>query len=259
MTTPDAPHGTDGRLLERSPLARVLVQIRWPELANFNLDEVSAAMGRRLGDVYPLVSRQAEVQVTFSISGPREQENGYITRFSSASEEWTVSIGNSFVALDTSVYQGHGDLIERLKVVLTALNESATIPFATRIGYRYTNRVVGEEDLSRLSEHFSPSVLGGMGTVAEDRELVHTITESVYRIETSFLLVRSAQVGPNESIDPTLPPLDRKSWILDIDAYDESRSPFTPDAIADRCSDLAGIGSEQFRSVVTESFYGRYS
>lgn len=255
-----SPHSHfSGIPLEKAPLVRVLAQIRWPELANFNLDEVSAAMGRRLGEEYPLVSRHAEMQVTFSPAGLREQANGYITRFSSAEENWTVSIGNSFIALETSNYSDHRDFIERLQVVLASLKESATIPFTTRIGYRYTNRVVGEDDLAHLSERFSASVLGGMGVAPQGSELVHTITESVYRVEAAFLLVRSAQVGPNESIDPTLAPVSETSWILDLDAYDESRFQFVPDVVAHRCQSLATIASGQFHSLTTDSFYERYA
>lgn len=216
-------------------------------------------MGRRLGDLYPLVSRQAEMQVTFTPAGLREQENGFIKKFASADEDWNVSIGGNFVALDTSAYVGHEDFLARLTPVLVALSESATIPFISRIGYRYTNRVVGDEDLANLEDRFKPTVLGGLGAAPDGGELVHSITESVYRLKEAFLLVRSAQVGPNESIDPTLPPVDQKSWILDLDAYVESRSSSEPNSVLERCRGLSSIASDQFRSVVTDSFYERYA
>lgn len=247
------------RQLKRAPLARVLAQVRWPELANFSLDEVSERMGRRLGDAYPLVARQGELQVTITAAGLQQHESGYIVRFSSADENWNVSVGRSFLALDTSQYEGHDAFLERFRDVLGVLLDTASIPFVNRLGYRYTNRVVGDDDLENLEERFHPSVLGGLGVAPDGSELVHSITESVYRRDQSFLLVRSAQVGPNESTDPTLAAVDSKSWILDIDAYTEARVPAVPDEILKQSRALSATASEQFHSLVTEPFYERYA
>lgn len=259
MNTLNATPGSGDDLLEHAPLARVLIQVRWPDLANFNLDEVSAGIGRRLGDDYPLVSRQAEMQVTFSPAGPQQQESGYNFRFSTPGEDWTISVGRNFLALETTAYAGHKDFFTHLRPVLQALHESASIPFTSRIGYRYTNRVVGSADLKSLDQHFVPAVLGGLGAAPQGGSLVHSITESVYRLDETFLLVRSAQVGPNESIDPTLPPVGEKSWILDLDAYVESKSGADPESIIKRCQNLSSIASSQFHSVVTKEFYERYA
>lgn len=216
-------------------------------------------MAQQLSDPYPLKRRDAELQVVFTPAGPQQQTNGFVHRFTSAMDDWTLSLGESFLAIETSAYKGHEDFVTRLRVALSALQNSASIPVVNRIGYRYTNRIVGEEDLIHLGERFTPSVLGGVGDAPEGSDLVHSITESVYRIGEAFLLVRSAQVGENESIDPTLAPVGERSWILDFDAYDESRTPFSPDSVSSRASELSSIASGQFRSVTTTAFFERYA
>lgn len=247
-------------LLSEAPLARVLVQVRWPELSNFDLENVAVTMARRLSDTFPLKRRDSEVQLVFTPAGPQQQANGFVHRLTSAAGDWAISVGESFIALETSAYQGHDDFIDRLRSALEALVESAKIPVVARIGYRYTNRITGADDLARLSERFKPSVLGGVGDAPEGSALVHSITESVYRLDTASLLVRSAQVGENESIDPTLAPVSEKSWILDLDAYDESpRVGFTVDAVCERAKELATIASAQFHAVTTAEFTKRYA
>ncbi|WP_251450888.1 TIGR04255 family protein [Microbacterium sp. Marseille-Q6648] len=246
-------------LLTQAPLARVLVQVRWPELSSFDLESVATAMARQLSDSFPLKRREPEVQLVFTPAGPQQQANGFVHRLTSAADDWTISLGASFIALETSAYQGHGAFVARLRSALLALNESAKIPVITRIGYRYTNRIVGADDLARLSERFAPSVLGGLGDAPKGSVLVHTITESVYRFDNTSLLVRSAQVGANESIDPTLAPVKEMSWILDLDAYDESRVAFAVDSICERAEHLSGIASGQFHALTTEEFTKRYA
>lgn len=259
MTTRTTPQTDVPALLTQAPLARVLVQVRWPELSNFDLENVAATMARQLSDTFPLKRRDSEVQLVFTPAGPQQQANGFVHRLTSAADDWTISVGGSFIALETSAYKGHEDFIARLRDALAALDESAKIPVVTRIGYRYTNRIVGAEDLARLSQRFAPSVLGGLGDAPAGSILVHSITESVYRFDPATLLVRSAQVGANESIDPTLAPVPENSWILDLDAYDESRIVFTVDSICERARDLSAIASAQFHALTTEEFTKRYA
>lgn len=259
MTIQDSPTSQARKLLSDAPLARVLVQVRWPELTDFRLEDVANGMARQLGSEYPLRRRDAELQVMFTPAGPQQQSNGFVHRFASAAEDWTVSIGSSFLAIETNGYKGHEELIERLSKALTALEENSSIPIINRVGYRYTNRIVGENDLARLNERFSPSVLGAIGTAPEGYDLAHSITESVYKVDSSFLLVRSAQVGANETIDQTLAPVAEKSWILDLDAYDESRIEFRVSAVAEMATKLSGVASNHFHSLTTQKFRERYA
>lgn len=247
------------RVLANAPLIRVLCQVRWPELANFSLDETSKSLARRLGDIYPLLTKQTEMAVMLTPAGIKQQDAGYISRFATPDGKWVVSVGNTFVALETSAYPGHTVFINRLRAILDALRESASIPFWNRLGYRYTNRIVGEEELSHLSERFEPSVLGGATSTPPHHELVHSITESVYRVNSDLVLVRSARVGPGQSIDPSLPGVDSPSWILDLDAYHEGNAEaFSPSEIVARATELAEIAHKQFSAVVKDEFYVRY-
>nr|WP_281063490.1 TIGR04255 family protein [Brevibacterium permense] len=245
--------------MKNPPLARVLAQVRWPDLTAFDLDQVVARIVDDLGSVYPFKREETEFEVVVNQSGGvQEQSRGRIVRFFSGDERWSLAVGLNFIALESTDYTNHGDFVARLLAGLDIVNECATIPRFSRIGYRYTNRIVGQTDLSSLEEHFVPAVLGGHSVSPRRADLVHSMTESVYRVESSFLLVRSARLGEGQSIDPTLSPVDEPSWILDLDAYEEGRLDSERGAVQTQLYRLSGIASNHFGDVVTERFYERY-
>lgn len=254
MDTRPPPVSNSSQILSRAPLARVLLQVRWPELAAFDMAAASTSLRAALGTKYPVFAREAELQVTFGPNGPSQSESGFVDRFSTAMDDWRVSLGRNFIAVETSEYNGHEDFLEKSREVLMALDGTGQIPAISRIGYRYTNRLVGKDDLQSLRDWFDASVLGGIGQVSEENELVHSLTESVYRFDSFFMLVRSARIAPNESIDPSIPPVSDSSWVLDIDSYEESRAQFDVDRILERAAVLSKAGSGQFRSAATEEF-----
>ena len=246
--------------LSRSPLVRVLAQVRWPELGGFNIDIVASDVGRGLADEFPLVAKQNENQVVLTPDGVHQQTTGVIHRFTSIDDAWTVSLGKTFVALETIAYAGHDDFISRLERVLSVLSATASIPRWSRIGYRYTNRLVGADDLAALQDYFLPSVLGGLPAAGDKFELIHSITESVYRVDDSTLLVRSARLGAGASIDPTLPPVEGDSWVLDLDGFDEANSVqlFSPEVVARRANELSRVAYAHFRTVIQDRFIERF-
>ncbi|MBF4623087.1 TIGR04255 family protein [Clavibacter sp. VKM Ac-2872] len=254
-----ADHSTKrGFRLSKAPLVRVLAQIRWHQLAGYDVDTVAKALSARLAKEYPLVTRNHEAELTITPEGIQQQAGTPVHRLSSLNEEWIVNLGETFLSLETTAYKSHEDFVARLSVITTALNEVYYIPFWTRFGYRYTNRIDQEFDLDRINEYFNASVLGGLA-LDQGGELVHSISESVYKQGDVFLLVRSARLPKNASIDPSLPAVNTPSWSLDLDAYEENKSPeFTTESIAAKATELARVGYYHFRAVITDEFVARF-
>lgn len=262
MDVKEASGSEDGSpvRLSQSPLVRVLTQVRWPELGGFNVDAVAAAVGVGLAEDYPLVAKENENQVILTPEGMHQQVTGVIHRFTSIDEAWTVSLGKTFLGLDSTAYTDHADFVARLEKVLVVLASASSIPKWSRIGYRYTNRLIGDNDLNSLEDYFEPSVLGGLPSASDDIALVHSISESLYRVDGAMLLARSARLGPGASIDPTLPPVEGDSWVLDLDAFEEASSvqPFTPESVAARAGELSRVAYKHFNSVIKNGFIERF-
>ncbi len=245
--------------LEHAPLARVLCQARWPQVSGFQPAIVADRLADAIGDAYPVREDQQELQVTITPQGVTSGVGGTLFRFLSKDRSWAATLHESFLALETSRYIDHRDFITRFGVVFDSLLAAVPrLPYIARLGYRYTNRIVEADDLERLAEYFVPGILGSL---AEGRppNLVHSINESVYRDGEHFLQVRSAMVGPNAAIEPTLPPVDSPSWVLDLDAYDEGpMSGYSVDNVRGQATELADRARLHFRSLITPAFEERF-
>lgn len=247
-----------GHRLSRAPLARVLCQVRWPLLSKFDLDLTADELSRAIGDAFPLRDAQQELQFTLGPSGVSQQSIGTIHRFQSADRGWTVSLGSQFLSLETTRYDGHADFIQRLGVAMTALTHAASIPFLIRVGYRYTNRLTGSADLDRLGAFFVEGVLGGLAQ-GDTSQLLRTVTESVYSSEGSdYLLVRSALLEPQMALEPTLPPAEEKSWILDLDSFREDPDGLPVEALPEVATQLSATATGHFWSVIKDDFIERF-
>lgn len=250
--------GNAGRPLSRAPLARVLCQIRWNQLSKFELNDVADHVAQIIGDDYPLRDAQQELEFVVSPSGVTQQTAGTIHRFQTADRAWTISLGQQFLAVDTTKYEGHEDFVKRLMSAFSALTRTVTIPFLTRVGYRYVNQLAEATDVESLRDMFVEGVLGGLAQ-GDARELRRTVSESVYSADGSnFLLVRSALLEPRMVLEPTLPPVDGKSWILDLDSYREDAKGIPLEGLAQLATDLSERAAKHFRSVITNEFTRRF-
>lgn len=254
--------GSQGHLrLGKAPLVRVLCQIRWQTFSTFDPEQVIHQMGIDLADKYPVSSRGQEYQVVLTPDGIEQGTGESLYRLSSADGTWNITLAKTFVSLETTKYAGHLDFIQRLGEITKALTSAFKIPTWLRIGYRYTNRISGDKDLSQLSTYFNyPSVLGGEGWKPEGTDLLQSITESVYKKDEATVLVRSASLAPGATVDPTLEPVDEPSWILDLDAsFDvEPGFPLQSADITSKAEMLSEACYGLFDGLVSKQFVERF-
>lgn len=242
-----------------SPLIRVLSQIRWPVLSGFAPDRVADTLaGQEFGKTYPLRERAQESQFLLTPDGVTQQVGGVLHRFASGDGTWAVTLAATFVAVETSAYKSHDDFIPRLASVVGQLKGHLPLQRWDRFGYRYTNRITDEDDLSELTRLFDPSVVGTVGLDFPD-DIVHTVGETVYQGEDASLLVKSAYLPPNASIDPTIPPAPQRTWLLDLDAFATGPSSAFSDAeIQQQAALLSKKAHGFFAKVTTDDFRNRF-
>lgn len=262
MTGADAQRGSSKvpLKLSKSPLVRVLCQIRWPELAAFDAAAVSSDLGKLISSSYPLLSKDQEQGITVSPDGAVQTTSGQIFRYSSVDGSWKVALGATFLAIETSKYSNHDEFIARLADLVGSLLTVASIPVYGRIGYRYTNRLSEPADLESLTEYFHPSVLGGLVSQNDSFSLRHSICESLFSVDdAAMLLVRSAWLRNGGTVDPTLPPVEGDSWVLDLDAFDETAYvSFDTETVSERASQLAKVAYTHFTAAIKEPFIERF-
>lgn len=244
--------------LTRSPLVRALAQVRFPRLVAMsaqNIDATISLVVEKLKDGYPILGEQREAQVTLTPDGVSQTPGARLWQLRSPDDAWQVTLGETFVSLDTKAYTSRADFTRRLAAVLAGIAETIAPPFAERLGVRYTNRIENSVLLLRLEELVRPEVLGGVAVPRpEGVVLAHTMSESLYKIDSRMLHARWGLLPPGAVIDPALPPSADSSWILDLDSFTQDRSPFDASMLASAAEELASAAYRYFRWVVTEEF-----
>ena len=149
--------------LPQAPLVRTLVQIRFPTFAAFATDQdrVANRLATALGDEYPRFDAGHEVALMLTPEGVTQgQGKAPLWRFTSADTKWQVSLGPTFLSLETSNYHRRSHFVSRLTEVWAAFVGIARPPVIDRVGVRYVNQVTDPEQLSRLATMLRPEVLG---------------------------------------------------------------------------------------------------
>lgn len=240
--------------LSNAPLDRVLCQVRWPELTGFmqRFDSIAENLSSALANDYPLFAKMHEANFVFGPNGVAPQPGTFVYQWSSADASWSVHFAPTFITVETSEYTNKEDLLGRLRKILVAAQECASIPVYSRIGYRYTNRVSTGADINNL---IKPEVRGGGAVPVRDGAcVVQSVTETLYSVDQDKLLARWAQLPPGATVDPAIPPLPSESWVLDLDSFTETTAAFDPEVITKAALRLAKRGYAFFNWSVTPQF-----
>jgi len=180
-------------IYKHNPLVSVICQLRFP--LDLRIDvTMPAEFQQQIRANFPIAHEDSDgqgLQVAEDISQhfPQELLDVLSTRinrrflFSSRDRTWTITLTNSFVALETNNYVGWEDFRQNLQLMLNAITQTYQVNFFTRIGLRYQNvidrTVLGLEN-SPCNALVSDLVLGPLATSES--------SESVYEHNGTFLI-----------------------------------------------------------------------
>lgn len=259
-SSPFTGEPVEERSLSAAPLPLVLSQVRWPQITEMvdNIDEIAKSFGAALSSEYPLSEHHQEMQIQVSPLGVTQVPGETVYQWSDAQGEWIISLSKLFLTLQTKKYTSRSDFSARLEKVLAELLSIVKIPVLDRIGFRYINRIEAP-DLPKLPELIRPEVLGGSMIAFSDHvRILHTVTETLYSVGDSRLLVKSAKLPAGGTLDPTVPPVPAESWVLDLDASSEGRIPLEPSVAGEKSRELSSMAYDFFRWAVTENFLDHF-
>lgn len=228
-------------------------------MSGFAVDSVADELATRIGKDYPLREKGQEVGFVLTPEGVTQQAGNVLHRFLDANKQWTVTLAATFVTLETTAYRSHEDFIPRLVAVVRELKDYLPLQRWDRFGYRYTNRFSDEPDLTALSELFDSAVLGTLALQSED-SILHSVAETVYKGSDASLLVKTAFLPPNASVEVTIPPVPTRAWMLDLDAFADGPSvAFDEVAIDEQANILAKKAHDFFEKVITDAYRSRFA
>jgi uncharacterized protein (TIGR04255 family) len=240
--------------LARSPLARVLAQVRFSSVLKIDSKEGVAPLQEELRANYPLleqmVSQQLRIDMTPGGGGIQPVVNN-VWRFSDAEHGLVLSLTSDALTLEARHYPGRATFLDRWADALSRVERVFAPGLALRTGTRYLNRLAGES-LERLPDWVRPNLIG----VAQPELREHVtqaISEANLKVEEGDLLLRWGVIPANATIDPgLLEPASTWSWILDIDVSSGQQKPFNAVELAAEYGRLMERAYSVFRWVVTE-------
>jgi uncharacterized protein (TIGR04255 family) len=243
--------------LSHAPLVRVITQVQFPKILSLETDAGVAAVQAALRAKYPILEQQQTVGVLISPEGVTAggQQSATVWRLQTKASDWTVSLGSSFVALDTVAYTSRDDFCSRLDEVLDVIGRLVEPIVAERVGLRYTNRVDAPEQFASLTELVRPEVLGGHSiALPQGVTLQHSLCESIYNFDEGQLLARWGVVPAGAVLDPGLSAVERRSWILDLDVFHVGRVDFDVRDLSATVRGFAARAYRFFRWAVSDEF-----
>jgi uncharacterized protein (TIGR04255 family) len=242
--------------LKPPPLAKVFLQVRFSPMARIVRDEFFADFQEALADEYPSARKEHEL---FLPAGPAaEPQRAELWRMRDQEDHWKLTLATAFVTLETDAYPGKDLFFQRLARVLEAVGTHVEPRLVERVGVRYICRLEQEDDLVRLPELVRPEVVGVAAVPGAQPKLL--LTQSQYPLEEHvWLVARWGIVPPNLMIDPGLPgPENGRSWILDVDVYEEVERPFDAEALRTQALRFSRLQYRFFRWAIEPAFLLRF-
>lgn len=245
--------------LARAPLVCVIAQIRFSEVLAVATDEFVAPFQQAILSKYPLLTHGKVQQTIFESSGSISIRTEKVWRFANLENTWTVSLSQTFLALETNSYTSRVDFLARLREAVSALIKHINPAMVDRLGVRYIDRIGGEA-MHQIRSLVRDEICGIAG-LPQFNQQNFSITENKFNLPHATLVARWGQLAKNVGLDPLIiPALDTPSWILDLDmsTLDHTSVNVDVEAIINRAQSFSERIYTFFRWVVTDDFLAFY-
>ncbi|WP_306149230.1 MULTISPECIES: TIGR04255 family protein [unclassified Roseibium] len=244
--------------LKNAPLARVLCQVQFNDVLSISDERFIAAFQEEIRQIYPVL-RKEEVEVV-SLAGSRpEVKKETLWRFYDENTIWRVSLTHDFVSIETLNYSSRNDFVDRIGKVVNSAQKTIGIDPIKRIGVRYIDRILTVEP-RRLQKILNQHVVGILASEFSEN-IDRSMTEFFAKVSNGELIARWGFVPANSVYEQLLSPLDKKSWVLDIDVYTTPElyngKIHSQDAVT-VSRELAERAYAFFRWAVTDDFLNEY-
>lgn len=222
LSTPFGDEPLEEIHLGAAPLARVIAQLRYPQLASMADEGVARAFAKSLSADYPLLEEAREFSIVVASDSISEQPRPALNpvwRLQTADGNWVVTLGQNSLSLESLSYSDKSDFCNRLIQIANTFIDVAKPPRFDRFGVRYINRVTDLEILTRIPDLIRTEMIGLAALrLPRDVSAHHGLLEVQFNRGAHTTLVRCGFLPAQTTIDAAVPAPTSESWILDIDS-----------------------------------------
>jgi uncharacterized protein (TIGR04255 family) len=245
--------------LPRSPLVRVLAQVRFPAILNIAKADFVAPFQNIVRAEYPAL--RSEVLHSIQLAAPDNQpavDAVQIWRFEDKDHNWRISLARDFVALETTRYTSRTEFLSRMNSIIEALQTTLDPQLTQRVGLRYIDRLQGEA-MDALRNLIKPQFLMP-NEFDYESVAIHILTQALFNSdEGAKINARWGHVPAGVTIDPiAIEPINEPSWIMDFDMFSEAERSFSAQELTPLLASFAERTYSVFRSMVTDQFLEFY-
>lgn len=243
-------------IYSQNPLELVICQLRFPPILRIGT-EPPAAFQDMVRDEYPLLKESSMLQLPKDLPAEmREVVNrltptpsGVAYDFTSADDQWTISLNRDFIALSARAYTRWEEFSRRLLLPVQALRAAYAPAFVTRIGLRYQDVIclsrVGMEGES-WSRVLQPHIVGEMAEPA--------VAQSAQQASREILL----DLGGDDKVRirhglATRADSPETCYLIDADFFSEGRTDL--DDVLNRLGTYNKHAGRLFRWCITDELH----
>jgi uncharacterized protein (TIGR04255 family) len=241
--------------LDPTPLARVVAQARFEQMGVFQLDSPIKGLIRPMIELgYPLYEEGFEKEIMVGPSGVVQNDSTTpIWRFKAVDQTWIVTVTPASIALETTAYDSRPNFVDRFMQATSAFTAEIGQSAINRLGVRYTN-LVSSATSEGVVDFFDRTVRGPINLSNSGQGLRHGLNDAAIFDGPQGLQGKWGILPAGALYDPTLPPTQAPSGLLDIDSFKEASLSMTPDAVRAELNILAEAAYRLFRQVVSADF-----
>lgn len=245
--------------LPDAPLVRVIAQVRFPTILKVQKPDEISVFQEQIGSTYPILHPEHVQELAVGPRGVASEARQTVWRFSDQAGVWRVTLAQDFVAVETTKYYSRSAFLDRLEIVVRALETTLRPARVQRLGVRYIDRLEGEA-VDEIAGLVRKEMLGVLATPLSDH-MQHSIGDANIALPggPEKLRMRWGRLPAKAVLDPAaIEPVEAPSWVLDLDMFSTEARPFATDAIIADARKYAERLYAMFRWAVTDKFLRRY-
>lgn len=245
--------------LTNQPLVITLAEFRFSSV--LQMESYVSLFQDYLRQDFPLfsVSQQQDVAV-----GPQgitvNSSTGWV--FTSSNKKRAIMLDNSRIVILTSEYNRFPDFWSDCQKALNFLIDNVKPSLLLRIGLRYSNAIIAENEDENIESYVQP-VVCEHGHFTKLSQQIHRINETIFKTDAGVIAIRSLYGNLNLPVWQDLiesPVLTNKSFnhskrvLLDFDHFwqpEEEPQAFDLSFITNKVKELHKISREAFFEITT--------
>lgn len=252
--------------LSQAPVVYSLVQVRFSPI--LTLQTHIPAIQEKLRAEYPRYALNYMQSIRIGIAGkPETGEFEPQWDFATKGNDAGVRLQTGSFVYHCSKYTIFEDFLNNAINALNIVHDFARIDLVERVGVRYVDLVVPDED-EAVGDYLIPALGGFPKKDLEDSETIFSISQSNMRTKFGVLQIRCLINKDGINLPPDLtacnltllhtPPKDRLTALMDTDHYSELSFDFESASVKTRVHALHEPISKAFWSSITDHAWKRW-